>query len=168
MRKFRRYEQMKRSLLSVATLLVISLAGLALSAGAQAQKARFTDNPQPPQPLYTDFKGVRLGMTPQEVRAKLGDPVLKDEELDYFVMSETVTAQIAYDKTHKVKTISVDYAGGIGAPEYRAVVGTELDTRPDGAQFKMMRHEAQGLWVSYNRTAGPVTIVTVTDRKSVV
>jgi hypothetical protein len=136
-----------------------------LSAGAQAQKARFTDNPQPPQPLYTDFKGVRLGMTPREVRAKLGDPVLKDEELDYFVMSETVTAQIAYDKTHKVRTISVDYAGGIGAPEYRAVVGTELDTRPDGAQFKMMRYEAQGLWVSYNRTAGPVTIVTVTIQK---
>jgi hypothetical protein len=156
---------MKRSLLSVATLLVISLAGLALSAGAQAQKTRFTDNPQPPQPLYTDFRGVRLGMTPQEVRAKLGNPVLKDEELDYFVISDTLTAQIAYDHAHKVKTISVDYAGGVGAPEYRGVVGTALDTRPDGSQFKMMRYEAQGLWVSYNRTAGPVTIVTITIQK---
>lgn len=156
---------MKRSLLSVAALLVIALVGLLLSAGAQTQKARFADNPQPPQPLYTDFKGVRLGMTPQEVREKLGNPVLKDEELDYFVLSDTLTAQIAYDTTHKVKTISVDYAGGVGAPDYRAVVGTELDTKPDGSQFKMMRYEAQGLWVSYNRTGGPVLIVTITIQK---
>src|ERR1051325_8138548 len=162
MRKFRRYEQMKRSLLSVATLLVISLAGLALNAGAQAQKTRFTDNPQPPQPLYTDFRGVRLGMTPQEVRAKLGNPVLKDEELDYFVFADNVTAQIAYDGAHKAKAISVDYPGGVGAPDYLAVVGSELDTRPDGSMFKLVRYESLGFWVSYNRTVGPTAIVSIT------
>lgn len=158
---------MKRILLSVLTLLVIALASGVMSATAQTQKARFAvANGEPPQqPLYTDYKGVRLGMTPDEVRAKLGTPVLKDAELDYFVLSDNLTAQIAYDAAHKVTTISVDFAGGLNAPDYRAVVGTELETKPDGSAFKMVRYEAQGFWVSYNRTAAPVVIVTVTIQK---
>jgi len=29
------------------------------------------------QPLYREYRGVRLGMTATEVRAKLGEPVMK-------------------------------------------------------------------------------------------
>lgn len=157
-----------REVLIVAiTVLVIALAASILNANPQTPKSRAAtgDPPLTQQPLYTDFKGVRLGMTPQEVRTKLGDPVLKDDELDYFVLSENVTAQVAYDKTHKVKTISVDYTGGTGAPDYRSVVGTELDTRPDGSVFKIIRYEGLGFWVSYNRSVGAVSMVTITIQK---
>jgi hypothetical protein len=154
--------------LSVAiAVMVIALAGLFVSAYAQTGKSRAAngDAPLTQQPLFTDYKGVKLGMEPQEVRAKLGDPVLKDEEMDYFILSDGVNVQVAYDKTHKVRTISIDYAGGIGAPAYRAVVGTELDTRPDGSTYKIVRYESLGFWVSYNRTAGPVITVTITIQK---
>jgi hypothetical protein len=159
----------KSNLHSVPKVLIaIAFAIVALGTNAVSQTSRAAAGNKTPlaqQPLYTDFRGVKLGMTPQEVRAKLGNPVLKDDELDYFVFSESLTAQVAYDKTHSVKAISVDYAGGNGAPEYRAVVGTDLEMKPDGSAFKMVRYESLGFWVSYNRTAGPVVIVTVTIQK---
>lgn len=156
---------MKRILLVVFALLVVACAGLLMSANAQTARPANTAAPVVQQPMYSDYRGVRLGMTPQEVRAKLGDPVLKDEELDYYVFADNVTAQIAYDPTHKAKAISVDYPGGVGAPDYKAVVGNELDTRPDGSMFKLVRYESLGFWVSYNRTAGPTPTVTITIQK---
>jgi hypothetical protein len=134
---------------------------------ARAQKARVTTTGTSvgQQPLYTDYRGVKLGMTAAEVRAILGEPVLKDEALYYFVFSDTVTAQVAYDADHKVKAISVDYAGGAGAPDYRSVIGAGLKTAEDGSAFGMVRYEANGFWVSYSRTAPPLSIVTVTIQK---
>lgn len=157
---------MKRNFLAgLMTLFVIAF-GFVLSVNGQTQKAKFTPGqPAVQQPLYSEFKGARLGMTADEVRAKLGTPVLKDDELDYFVFSDTVTAQVAYDKAHKAKAISVDYASGAGAPESASVVGGPLETRPDGSMYKIVRYEAQGFWVSYNRTAGPVVVVTITIQR---
>lgn len=157
-----------RKVLSVVTaVLVIALAGLSLSVYAQAKSHAVSSGKTPvvQQPLFTEYKGVKLGMLAQEVRGKLGDPVLKDDEMDYFIFSDGVSAQVAYDKAHTVKAISVDYAGGTGAPDYRAVVGTELETRADGSTYKIVRYEALGFWVSYNRTSGPVITVTITIQK---
>ena len=156
---------MKRTFPVVFGLLIIACGGLVMSASAQKARPATTAAAVGQQPLYSDYRGVRLGMTPQEVRAKLGDPVLKDEELDYFVFADNVTAQIAYDATHKAKAISIDYPGGVGAPDYKAVIGNELDTRPDGSMFKMVRYESLGFWVSYNRTAGPTVIVSITIQR---
>jgi len=152
---------MKRNLIPVALLFVVA----AFAVNVNAQKSRASANAAEPlvqQPLYTEYKGVHLGMIADEVRAKLGNPVLKDAELDYYVFSDNETAQIAYDANHKAKTISVDYAGGVGAPDFKNVVGASLDTRPDGSQYKVVRYEPLGFWVSYNRTASPVTTVTIT------
>lgn len=148
-------------------LIVVVMTGFIFAANAQPQKTRAaaTDTSVGQQPLYTDFRGVKLGMSPEEVREKLGTPVLKDAELDYFVLSDTVSAQIAYDAAHKVRTISVDYANGAGAPDYRSVVGQELTTKADGSAYAMVRYESRGFWVSYNRTGGTVVIVTITIQK---
>lgn len=158
---------LRKALSVVVAMLVIALAGLFVSGYGQTQKRAVSSaaTPAVQQPLFTEYKGVKLGMSAQEVRAKLGNPVLKDEAMDYFIFADGVTAQFVYDKTHAVRTISVDYAGGTGAPEYRAVVGTELETRPDGSAYKIVRYDSLGFWVSYNRTAGPVITVTVTIQK---
>ena len=151
----------------ITALVVIALTGLFFTANAQAQKARtaVADNPVVQQPLYTDFRGAKLGMSPEEVREKLGHPVLKDAEMDYFVLSETITAQVVYDAAHKARMISVDYANGAGAPDYRAVVGEELVTKPDGSAYAMVRYQSRGFWVSYSRTAGTMVVVTITIQK---
>ena len=48
------------------------------------------------QPLYREYHGVRLGMTAAEARAKLGEPAMKSDEQDFYVVSVNETAQIAY------------------------------------------------------------------------
>ncbi len=160
--------KLSKVLTVLVALLAITLAGLLSSVYGQTQKARAAISATTPavqQPLFTEYKGIKLGTSAQEVRAKLGDPVLKDETMDYYIFSDGVTAQFAYDQAHAVRTISIDYAGGTGAPEYRAVVGTELETRPDGSTYKIVRYESLGFWVSYNRSAGPVITVTITIQK---
>ncbi len=151
----------------ITALIVVTMTILTFAVGVQAQKARAAavETLGPQQPLYTDFRGAKLGMTQEEVREKLGTPVLKDAELDYFVISDTVTAQVVYDATHKVRMISVDYANGAGAPDYRTVVGQELASRPDGSAYAMVRYESRGFWVSYSRTAGTVIVVSITIQK---
>jgi hypothetical protein len=158
-----------RKVLSVViAILVIALTGLFISGYAQTQKARVINSTAAAavqQPLFTEYKGIKLGTSAQEVRAKLGNPVLKDDAMDYFIFTDGVTAQFVYDKSQAVRTISIDYAGGTGAPEGQAVVGTELETRPDGSSYRIVRYPSLGFWVSYNRTAGPVITVTITIQK---
>ena len=113
-------------------------------------------------PLYREYRGVRLGMTAAEARAKLGEPVMKSIDQDFYVLSGNETAQIVYDKFQKVVTISTDYTAGVGAPDYRTVVGTGLLERPDGSMFRMVQYESLGFWVSYNKSASGVPIVTIT------
>jgi len=141
--------------------------GLSPNANAQARKVKtaFSSEPAVQQPLYTDYRGVRLGMSAAETRAKLGTPAMKDSEQDYYVISENETAQIGYDAAQKVVTISVDYLNGIGAPDYKTVVGGELVTTASGSLYRVVRYQIPGFWVSYHRTTGQVPTVTVTIQK---
>lgn len=116
------------------------------------------------QPIYGEYRGVRLGMTTMDVRTKLGEPVMKSDEQDYFVISPSETVQVAY-QAQKVVTISTDYTGGAGAPDYKSVVGDSLLQRPDGSVFSMVLHNSQGFWVTYNKSASTVPVVTITIGK---
>ena len=113
-------------------------------------------------PLYREYRGVRLGMTAAEARAKLGEPVMKSNDQDFYVLSSNETAQIVYDQFQKVVTISTDYTAGVGAPDYRTVVGTGLLEKPDGSLFRMVQYESLGFWVSYNKSTTAVPVVTIT------
>lgn len=113
------------------------------------------------QPLYKEYRGVRLGMTAAETRAKLGEPAMKSDEQDFYVLSANETAQIGYTE-QKVVTISTDYTGGVGAPDYRSVVGENLLQKPDGSLFRMVFYNSEFFWVSYYKSASVVPVVTIT------
>lgn len=148
------------SALCAITILLIA------GANAQAQKARASAAvlPAAQQPLFSEYKGIRLGMTADQVRAKLGAPTLKADDQDYYAFSEIESAQFAYDKALKVVTISIDYTGA-GAPNYHNIVGASIDTRDDGSLYKLVRYEVQRFWVSYSRSAGTPPVVTITIQK---
>jgi hypothetical protein len=110
---------------------------------------------------YRDYRGVRLGMTAAEVRAKLGTAALQSDEQDFYVISANESTQIMY-RDQKVFMISTDYTNGVGAPDYRSVVGEKLLERPDGSVFSMVRNDAERFWVSYNKSTSTVPVVTIT------
>jgi len=147
----------------IAALLLLLLGVVAKGQGrAPAVKAARAHS-EIQQPLYTEYRGVRLGMTAAEARAKLGEPVMKSNEQDYFVLPPNETTQIVYDASQKVMTISTDYAGGVGAPDYKAVLGDGmLLQRPDGSLFRMEQYPSARMWVSYNKSATAVPVVTIT------
>lgn len=154
-------------LFGAALVFLLLIIGLNSNVAAQARKTQtaFTRDSAVQKPMFTDYKGVRLGMTAAEAREKLGIPQLQQAEQEYYEVSETERVQIAYNPAGKIVTISVDYMGGTGAPDYKAVVGGELQKTLTGGLYKMERYESAGYWVSYNRTAGPVVVITITMQK---
>lgn len=115
---------------------------------------------------FQDYRGVQLGMTSEEVRKKLGAPKDKSDEQDFFVFNDNETAQIVYDKTKKVITISADYlTAGATVPTAKQVFGSEVEAKTDGTIYKMLRFPKAGYWLSYNRTGGAAPLTTVTLQK---
>ena len=160
----------KNLCVGLITLVVIVVALLLLGASVAAAQGRAVTKAAhiaaPQKPLYSEYRGVRIGMTTTEVRAKLGAPQQPGDDMDYYVFSEKETAQIVYDIAHAVKTISVDYVGGIGAPDYKSIVGPDVAVKADGSLYKQMRYDSFGIWVFYNRSAGDAPTVTITIQKS--
>lgn len=152
-------------ILNSALLLTVIFVLTSMNTSAQKALIKGRSDSAPQQPLYSDYKGVRIGMTAEEVRAKLGKPELAGDDQDYYIISQTETAQVVYDAAHKAKAISVDYVDGAGAPDYKLVVGPDIQSKPDGSMHKMVFYEGLGFWVSYNRSAGSVPMVTITIQR---
>lgn len=117
-------------------------------------------------PSFHEYRGIQLGMTADEVRKKLGEPKDKGGEQDFYVFNETETAQIVYDKSQKVVTISADFlTQGPDVLTAKQVLGAEVEAKPDGSIYKMVRFPKAGYWVSFNRTSGASPMTTVTLQK---
>ena len=154
-------------MLAIAAMsLLIALLTLG-SANAQAQrKAATPPASEDESVIFKDYRGVQLGMTADEVRKKLGDPKDKSDEQDFFVFNDNETAQIVYDKAHKVITISADYlTAGDKVPTAKQVFAGDLEAKADGSMYKMVRFLKAGYWISYNRTGGASPLTTVTLQK---
>jgi len=143
---------------------LVTLLGI-LSTSAHAQRSRGGEEPES-QPAFSEFKGVKIGMTADEARKKLGSPRDKGSDQDFYVFEDTKAVQVYYDKSGNVIAISVDFmSGATGIPSAKEVLGTEAETKPDGALYKMVRYPKAGYWVSYSRTAGTSPTTTVTMQK---
>ena len=115
-------------------------------------------------PLFKDYRGIKIGMSADEVRGKL-ENLQKGNKQDFLVFSEREHAQIYYDDKSKVSAISIDYFDAASAPAPNLVLGVELHAKDDGSMYQLNRYPDAGYWVSYNRTAGDKPIVTITVQK---
>ena len=150
-------------LLGRALLVVIafSIAGVSQ---AQAQQKRAALAPEE-SPVFQEYRGVKIGWLADEVRKKLGSPANKGDEQDFYVFGEKETAQVLYDKG-QVSAISIDFM--TGAKEVitpQQVFGADIEAKPDGSKYKLVRYPKAGYWVSYSRTAGDTPIITVTIQR---
>ena len=115
---------------------------------------------------FKEYRGVQLGMLADEVRKKLGNPKDKGDEQDFFVFGDNETAQIVYDHTHKVVTISADFlTAGATVPTAKQIFGSDVEAKADGSVYRMVRFPKAGYWVSYNRTSGATPMTSITLQK---
>lgn len=141
-------------------MLFVTLILLALVSTATAQ------TPDTNGPVFKDYRGVQIGMSADDVRKKLNGVKDGGPGQDFFSYSERESAQIYYDSNRKVMAVSVDYFGAeSNAPLPTAVLGEDLQAKPDGSMYQLKRYPDAGYWVSYNRTAGDKPIVTITMQK---
>lgn len=153
------------SLLARAILLtfVVAISSIAVVAQVNKNRAAAVDD----KPIFHDYRGVQIGLLADEVRKKLGEPANKGDEQDIFLFGEKELAQILYDKTtRKVITISVDFSSGAaGVLTPQQVFGAEIEAKPDGSKYKLVRYPKAGYWLSYSKSAGDTPTISVTITK---
>lgn len=168
----------KQRTLPLLSLLLYSTAFFVWSAAAQTARASVqggasasvqTPSETPAKdedaPTYQEYKGVRIGMSADEARKRLGNPTDKGDQQDFYVLSESETAQVFYDAQKKVVAVATVYMGAQGgAPGPQAVVG-EIEPRADGSLFKRVDYPKAGFWVSYSRTSGDSPVISITMQK---
>jgi hypothetical protein len=159
--RFRTTGPLVKVLLQLAITLLLSNVAV-----AQTTKASLGSG-KDDGPTFHEYRGIQIGWVADDVRKKLGEPVAKGDEQDYYVFGEKERAQILYDKkTRMVTTISVDF--NTDAPDVitpQQVFGAEVETKADGSKHKLVRYPKAGFWVSYSRTAGDTPIITITLQK---
>jgi hypothetical protein len=137
--------------------LVVGITALVLASDIFAQAQQ--------KPVYTGYKGVMIGTSMADARAKLGDPRDKSDTEDYYVFSDHETAQVFYDTDKTVKLISVNYVGAANAPKPVDVLGMDIETKPDGSMQKVIKYPKAGFSISYLRTAGDDPLIMITVQK---
>lgn len=154
----------KPTFFRACSLLIMTLMISAIAARAQSSKGRVVGDDE--SAVLHEYKGISIGMTADEVRKKLGNPTDKGDEQDFFVFSDNETAQVLYDKSHKVMALSFDFASGAHEiPSAKTIFGSDVEPKPDGSIYKMVRFPKAGYWLSYNRTAGAAPLTSITFQK---
>lgn len=159
-----------------APVSIVALLLLALAPVAVAQENAATTAQQPAgetvaaktvaEPLFREYKGVQIGMSADEVRAKLGKPEEKSDAMDFYVFSDKERARVYY-QDGKANAIIATYMGKDNdAPTPLAVLGTEITPKPDGSLYQMMTYLQAGYWVAYSRAPGDSPMVMITMQKS--
>jgi hypothetical protein len=152
---------------SVAGLLLLFASVLFVPGIVLGQTNKTRNAAREDEPVFNEYRGVQIGWLADEVRKKLGAPADKGDEQDFYIFGEKETAQILYDKaTKKVVAISVDFSNGAtGVLTPQQVFGSDVESKPDGSKYKLVRYPKAGYWLSYSRTAGETPIITVTIQK---
>lgn len=160
----------------LAIVMAVSLV-LCASTRAQADAMTSNTNPQSRQenvaendpaidPTFKDYKGVRIGMSADEVAEKLGEPAVKDKNEEVFLISDFEMVQVSYDKDGAVTAVSITYsAEHSNPPTALAVLGEDVPADAEGRIYKLTRYPALGYWVAYSRTSGEAPVVSVTMNK---
>jgi hypothetical protein len=118
------------------------------------------------EPLYREYRGVTLGMSAKDVRAKLGKPEEKSDVMDFYVFNDRERARVYYTDGKATAVIATYVGKDAGAPAPAAVLGTEIDAKPDGSMYMMTPYKQAGYWVAYSRTPGDSPLVMITMQKT--
>ena len=132
----------------------------------QSSQEKVAETDPATEPIFKDYKGVRIGMSADEVAEKLGEAAVKDENEEIFLISDFEMVQVSYGKNGVVNAVSITYsAEHPNAPTALAVLGEDVAADADGRIYKFTRYPERGYWLAYSRTAGEAPVVSVTMNK---
>jgi outer membrane protein assembly factor BamE (lipoprotein component of BamABCDE complex) len=156
-----------RLLLGFVIFAALTLATSAVVSTSQAQARKPAQvTAQIAQPLWQEYRGVRLGMTAAQVAQKIGAPKEANDRDQFYAFSDSETAQVFYDTQHVVIAVTANYLGEqSGAPSPEKVFGTPVEVKPDGSIYKMVKYPQAGYFIVYTRGAGDNPLVTVAMQK---
>ena len=143
-----------------ASLVVLIFVAACVAPGALSARQAEPKPAQVEEPRYREYRGVRLGLTADEVHSALGTPKDSDARQEFFAVSDEEMAQVFYDARRTVWAVNVSYLGG-KVPTPEQLFGAPVEAKPDGSVYKMVKYERAGYLVAYSRDAGDAPLVTV-------
>lgn len=150
----------------IASGMIVAFANAPDLSGVKNDLPAATPTPEPAESQFKSYRGVSIGMTADQARAKLGTPKEKSAAGDYYVFSETESAQLIFEKDQTIRSITVNFTGDLKAAlSPKDVFGTDIKKEADGSISKMVSFPKDGFWVSFVRTPGKDAMVVVTIQK---
>jgi hypothetical protein len=112
--------------------------------------------------VMSEYKGVKLGMNRDAVKAALGNPASSTDTSDDFKLTGEDTMTVHYDNGG-VKAIQLAFLDPKNAPPWNDVVGdAEVIETTNGAKSARKIMEAEKFWVSiYQTKDGAITRITI-------
>jgi hypothetical protein len=112
--------------------------------------------------VMNEFKGVRLGLKRDAVKAAMGNPENSTDTSDDFKLTGDDTMTVHYDNG-EVKAIQLAFLDPKNAPAWKDVVGdAELNELANGAKNARKTVDAEKFWVSFYQTKdGMITRITI-------
>jgi len=160
---------MSRKLIKI--LLIVSslvIAGNFVDRNAQRTNAKNIAPiavPTPEKTLFSEYRGVKIGMLTADVRTKLGKAKEETDGQDQYIFSDNESALFYYAAGH-VNAIMITFQGDVTkAPSAKDVFGNDVAPNDQGMIFKIERYPKAGFWISYTRTSGTDAMVNIALQK---
>jgi hypothetical protein len=112
--------------------------------------------------VMSEYKGVKLGMKRDDVKAAMGSPESSSDTSDDFKLTGDDKMTVHYDNG-EVKAIQMAFSDPKNAPPWKNVVGdAEVSETANGAKTARKIVEAEKFWVSiYQTKDGAITRITI-------
>jgi hypothetical protein len=122
--------------------------------------------PTPGTSLFSEYRGVKIGMPAADVRTKLGKARDQSDAQDQYIFSDNESALFYYDASKNVNAIMITFQGDVSkAPGAKDVFGQDVPANDQGMIFKMEKYPKAGYWISYTRTTGSDAMVNIALQK---
>jgi hypothetical protein len=107
--------------------------------------------------VMSEYKGVKLGMKRDAVKAAMGNPASSSDTSDDFNLTGDDKMTVHYDNG-EVKAIQLAFLDPKNAPPMNDVIGdAEVSETSNGAKTARKILEAEKFWVSYYQTKDATT-----------
>jgi hypothetical protein len=149
-------------------LILAAISGFTLCAqSVRSDWTSYRSATQDPPPasvkVMREYKGVKLGLTREQVHTALGKPANTNENMDDYKLTGEDTMTVHYEKG-EVKAIQLSFLDPKNAPAWKDVVGetAEITQLDNGGKHSRTMISEEKFWVSiYQNKDGSNTQITI-------